>query len=328
MSEHAKSLEKKNDGLMRKVGFEIEFSGLEIEVIVDIVKETYGGKAEKVNDYKYIVTGTELGDFRVELDVSLLKEMVLKEYLYKIGLSNQEEIGAIEKAVAAMVKQIAPFEVCSPPIPIDAIAKIDLLRENLRKQYALGTGASPMYAFGLHINAEIPSVCGKLALNYMRAFFILYDWLKEKLKLDLTRQLTPYINPFPREYQRLVLDRNYCPGEKQLIEDYIKFNPTRNRPLDMLPLFCFMNEELLRERIVDELTTPRPTFHYRMPNSKLDDPNWRIMDEWGCWMEVEKLAHSEDQLNRLINDYMQRFESPLGYYTEKWLQEIKRIIDN
>ena len=70
---------------------------------------------------------------------------------------------------------------------------------------------------------------------------------------------------------------DYPATADRLIDDYVRFNPTRNRPLDMLPVLACLDRERTLAAVEDpHLTKPRPAFHYRMPNSLLDEPDWRV----------------------------------------------------
>lgn len=55
----------------------------------------------------------------------------------------------------------------------------------------------------------------------------------EMIKPDMARRLTPYIDPFDKEYIERILDPAYVPTMRQLIDDYLDYNPTRNRALDL-----------------------------------------------------------------------------------------------
>src|SRR5690606_29497891 len=117
-------------------------------------------------------------------------------------------------------------------------------------------------------------------LAYLRAFFLLYDWLYEESEIPIARKVAPFIHDFPPEYVAHVLNPDYAPNLETLIDDYLRFNPTRNRPLDMLPLFAHLDRERVFAQPVErELVKARPTFHYRLPNSMVDDPKWSIADD-------------------------------------------------
>ncbi|OBX33760.1 putative amidoligase enzyme [Halomonas elongata] len=40
-----------------------------------------------------------------------------------------------------------------------------------------------------------------------------------------------------------MLDPDYQPDLRTLIDDYLEYNPTRNRELDLLPLFAYLDPE-------------------------------------------------------------------------------------
>ena len=65
---------------------------------------------------------------------------------------------------------------------------------------------------------------------------------------DMTRRLLSFAEPFPDEYVRLIADDNYWPDLSALIDDYLKWNPSRDRDLDMLPLLAFVDEERVRKK--------------------------------------------------------------------------------
>ena len=134
-----------------------------------------------------------------------------------------------------------PYEIVTPPVPITELAPLDELRRLLFQNEAEGTRVLPWYAFGMHINPEIPSDDPGELRDFLRAFLLLYPSLKRRVKVDLARSISPYINPFPDAYARLILQPDYPADAGRLIDDYLAHNPTRNRPLDMLPVLCHLD---------------------------------------------------------------------------------------
>jgi hypothetical protein len=48
----------------------------------------------------------------------------------------------------------------------------------------------------------------------------------------------------------------------------------------------------------------RPTFHYRLPNSRVDEPQWGgVVEDWNRWVQVERLAFDQRRLNEAIAAY-------------------------
>lgn len=310
-------------GEKRRVGFELEISGLELDQIANVIAGLYGGEIIQENPYKYRVANTPYGTFTIEVDFTLLKDRAIQSYFEDIGIKDNDLKGTIETVVAKMVSTVVPYEIVFPPIMIDQIETLDSLREALFREKALGTRASAIYAFGLHLNPEAPSFEAEVLLSYLRAFFLLYDWLKEKTGVNITRKITPFINPFPKRYVLRVLDEPYSPTLEELIDDYLKHNPTRNRPLDMLPLFAFLDKERVLTSLNGLLVKPRPTFHYRLPNSLVDDPSWRISQEWNRWVQVEILAFDTEKIAAMSRDYMKRQKSPWRHLQENWAKRVE-----
>jgi hypothetical protein len=126
----------------------------------------------------------------------------------------------------------------------------------------------------------------------------------ERTAVDFTRRISPYINPFPAAYARLVLAPDYPADAGRLIDDYIAHNPTRNRPLDMLPVLAHLDERRVMERVEDpHLVKGRPAFHYRLPNCMVNEPGWTLAREWNAWVDVERLAADPDRIARMARDY-------------------------
>src|SRR6185312_17067732 len=108
-----------------------------------------------------------------------------------------------------------------------------------------------------------------------------YDWLYIESEIPLARKLAPFIHSFPDDYIELVLDPAYHPDLETFMTDYLINNPTRNRPLDLLPLFAWIDaEKVFSFPVEKDLVKSRPTFHYRLPNSEVDDPDWSVASDW------------------------------------------------
>ena len=114
---------------------------------------------------------------------------------------------------------------------------------------------------------------------------------------------------------------------KQLIKDYHEHNPTRNRSFDMTPSFAFIDEGLTRSLYGrEEKINKRPTFHYRLPNCELSNPDWSIDKEWGIWQKVEKLALDDSLLPTMIDKWNEKNESLMSFDTF-WIKEINEEIE-
>jgi hypothetical protein len=128
--------------------------------------------------------------------------------------------------------------------------------------------------------------------------------------VDPVRHALRFASPYPAGYCRLLLDPAYAPDLPQLIDDYLRYNPTRNRGLDLLPLFAQLDPARVRRVMDDPRIKPRPTFHFRLPNSRVGDPSWSITGEWRVWLEVERLASDPQRLAELGGRMRRRLERP------------------
>lgn len=316
-------------GNKRKVGVELEFTGLELDDIADILYQHFNGDLEKKNPYHYFLHNTSLGGpFIMEIDALLLKEMVIQGYLENLGITMEDDYkfrDAIDKLLKEVAESVVPYEVATPPIYFEELKQIEDLKNALREAGAKGTEDSIIYAFGLQLNPDVPSLDTKEILDYLRAFLIFYYWLKQALEVDFTRQITPYVNAFSKKYTRKILDPAYQPSQDDFIDDYLYYNPTRNRALDLLPLMTFLDEKRVMNTLENELIKGRPTFHYRLPNSKVSLKSWSIIKEWNNWVLVEKLAENKEAIEDLGSAYLEYLNDPF-YSKQDWLSKINRWV--
>jgi len=328
--------EKNARGEWRHAGFEIEYADVKLPICVAALKRRYGGRIEMVNPYHYTLRDTQYGTFKVMIDFQFLAGSKLKSWVREYGLDgvlDEEMIERIERFLASVGESVVPYEVTTPPLPLHALEEAQTIKEMLRKLGAKGTRASPLYAFGMHINPELRSVDVETILTDLRAFFILYDHIMEWLEPDLTRRITPYINPFDTDYRLMVLSESYQPTMEELIDDYLAYNPTRNRVLDLLPLLSWIDEERVRRVLPDEKIGKRPTYHYRLPDSRVDEEAWCVCQGWNSWALVERLAADPEALEELRGRMLEYLSvSPLSIllrddYTAavaRWIDETIR----
>jgi hypothetical protein len=326
-------LTRNTSGDIRRVGVEIEFSGLNPAHAAQLVSDILGGQVDGTKSaFKFHVKGTKWGKFTVELDTQYVHpDKDLGDLIEEADLPlNQEavnlgrEIDTFFRDVVGTVSSIAvPTEIVSPPIPWSELDQLTPLVEALRERGAKGTDDNFIYAFGVHLNPEIAADDTDYLLRHLRAYVLLSDWLRARVQVDATRRLLPHVDPFPREYIRTILAATYKPDLRQLISDYARMNPTRNRELDMFPLFKFLAPDELSQFTDDILIKARPTFHYRLPNTHLSDPGWDFVEEWNRWFVVEKLAADERALERLADRYLARPSN----FLEQWMRDIGDWID-
>lgn len=282
------------DGSPRRVGVELEFADLDAPSAARLVRDLYGGEIVVENPHRCRVRGTRLGDFSVELDMRSAHPDPNAEPGKMEALL--ERLRPLWGSIGSLVM---PFEIAAPPVRIEQLPELEALVTGLRDRGASGTGASPLFAFGLHFNPEVASTDADYVLDHLKAFLILSPWLRAEIRIDPTRRISGFIAAFPVDYAVKVADPAYRPDLDTLIADYLEANPTRNRELDLFPLFAHIAPQALFAKVADPHVRPRPTFHYRLPNARVGDPDWSLAQDWNRWVAVEELAADRARLDRL-----------------------------
>lgn len=280
----------------RRVGVEIEFGGIDASDTARIVRETLGGSVELPTPYTAVVRGTSIGDVEVELDWA---------WVHKASDAAEKEPSVIDKTkelVVELGKDVVPTEIVAPPLAGERIGELDTLVKALIAGGAKGTRASLVNGFGVHLNPELweEDLNVRCLRRVLQAYLLMSPTLRRAINVDLTRTVLPFVGAFGEDYLDHVLRPDYDPDLRTLISDYIDFNPTRNRELDMLPMFAHLDEDLVRARLSDTKISRRPTFHWRLPNTDLENPDWSISQEWERWISVEALALDEERLAQRI----------------------------
>jgi len=199
------------------------------------------------------------------------------------------------------------------------------LRDALREGRATGTGHSILHGFGMHLNPEAPDLESRTLRDHLRAFLLMAEWLRLRGGTDLTRRFLPFIAPFPEDYRRLVLAPGYDPGVGRFIDDYLEANPTRNRPLDLLPILAELDEDRVQLAVKEpELVSPRPAFHYRLPDCRIDEPGWTIAAAWNRWVRLERFAGDREQLEAASAAFLDKPVGLFGRSGADWARIVER----
>lgn len=311
-------------GQERRVGVELEMAGLEPQEMAHCIQAVFGGELQRLNRYDYRVVDTSLGKFVIELDATSLK--TIGHHFENRGAEGVELSlqNAASDILTAAAETLVPWEIASPPVPMSKLSQLMHLFDALRNAGAKGTRSSVVYAFGLHLNPELPNVEVDTLLRYLRAFLCLYDWIAAHDDTDLTRRLTSYIDHFDKAYILKVIDPAYKPDMRQFMMDYLAANPTRNRTLDFLPLFAHIDEAFLRAHIEDIRVKARPTLHYRLPNCDIDNPRWNLSLPWHDWLLVERLAEKPHIITTMCQQYRPYLESITLNLDGGWRKIVER----
>ena len=300
---------KNPSGAERRVGVELEFASISARACAEIVRQCFGGDIEEEDPHRLFVRETSLGDFTCELDT---------QYAHRpYGEQNQDASAAdafsyfraeMRRIYGDISSLIVPCEIVGPPVSLSRLPELEKLVDALVTAGASGTKSSPFYAFGTQLNPEIATQDSEWITAVLKAYLLVSDWLRAVIEVDGTRQFAAFAEPFPPLYIARVVSPDYWPTREGLIDDYLKDNATRNRELDMLPLFMELDSARVRRVVSDLRVAARPTFHYRLPDANLGDPDWYLMLEWNRWCVVEQLAEKRDVLDRMGEAYIANSE--------------------
>lgn len=310
----------RGDGDTRRVGFELEFSGIDLDATAAALQTSLGASLKSETAAERVLQVDSLGEFRVELDWAFLKNEAAKKGRSEVG---EEWLERLSEAAALVV----PVEVVCPPVPIDNLAVLDPMVQALRKAGAVGTEESLIAAYGVHVNPEVPALDAATLYPMIRAYCLLQWWLVDRHGVDLTRKISPYIGLYSAAYVEHVLSVSTASMD-EIIHAYLEHNATRNRALDLLPLLAEIDEDRVRTVVDDPRVKARPTFHYRLPDCHIEHDDWSLSRAWNTWCVVEKLAERTEDLEALAQDFLASDRVLLGVNRNRWVESVGKWLND
>ena len=272
------------DGRIRRVGVEIEFLGPGARTAAQGLREGLGGSVEIEDAHAARLKGSRLGDVQVELDMRHAHPQ------RHPGLRPVRLNAAGAALLGTLLSPVVPRELIAPPLPFDRLPEIDEAVRLLQATGARGRGAILLDSLGLHFNVEPPRLDAVTIAAYLKAYLRLDERLRRETARGSRRLALVLPPPFPAAYVGRVLARDYWPDLSTLADDYLGANPTRHRPLDLLPLLAHVDEARVRSVLPREKIGARAVFHYRLPLARPSEPDFSIAPDWNRWVIVETLA--------------------------------------
>jgi hypothetical protein len=298
------------DGAPRRVGVEIEFGGLSEARAAETARALLGGAVESRTAHDLRLSGSAIGDVKIYLDTAWRDRA--GTVMGDLGLD--------------LSRAVVPVEVVTDPILPADLPRLDDLARALHRDGATGSRDGLFLGFGLHLNVAIAGDGVDDILPVVRAYALLEDWLRYADPIDPSRRVLPFADPYPRGF----VDRIAAEGPgwslAEFIDVYLAETPTRDRGLDMLPAFMHLAPDRVAAAIgTGTAVSARPTFHYRLPDSRIDDPAWSITYEWNRWALVERLAAQPDVLDRLARQWAD-YRGALTTVRPDWLSHLDRYV--
>ncbi len=303
-------------GDMRRVGFELEFTGLSLEDAVHTLATAIGARAAPHSAVEWFLDSPSLGRFRLELDWGYLKRIASEARLEQQG---EEWVSFLKQTAEGIV----PLELVCPAIPITQLDTLSGILPALRNAGAKGTEDSLIAAFGLHINSEAPALDARTIHRYLCAFCLLQWWLFEAHQVNLSRRVSTYVTPYPEAFCEAMLTRKNA-DMSAIFDSYLHHNPSRNRALDLLPILTTIDPRRVARAIDDPRINARPAFHYRLPNCQLERAGWSLASQWNIWIRVEQLAADSAALDMLARGYLKQNNALWGMNRKSWVERIEQ----
>ena len=275
-------------GRPRLTGVEIELGGLDEARCAKICADRLNGRAVQRDSADWRVEDSELGTLKVYLDTAL----------------REAEATALRDAALSLGREVVPVEIVTEPLDLDGLRRLDTLREDLRLAGAVGSGGGLFFGFGVHLNVEIASEEAGAVVPVLLAYALIEDWLRRSRPIDNMRRVLPFAAPYPTSLVRELIALGADAGLPEVIDTYLGVTNSRNHALDMLPVFAHLDHPRVAS-VLTAASSPRPAFHFRLPDCRIDEPGWTLAREWRRWLLVEKVAERRDLLTALSGGWLQ-----------------------
>ncbi|WP_339113838.1 amidoligase family protein [Thioclava sp. GXIMD2076] len=296
------------DGKARRIGVEIEFSGLDEARTAKLAAEFFGGEAHQTDGADWDVRGSRIGDLEIYLDIALRKTLSgpLRDLGMKIG------------------REVVPVEIVTQPLKLDQMAELSEFMSMLREHGALGSEASAVYGFGIHFN---PAIAGPdQVVRPLLAYALLEPWMRRALPIETTRQALPFTDRYPEKLVRHLVELGMDASLPDVVRAYREATLSRNHGLDMLPVFVELHPEIIAATDGKGGTVkPRPAFHFRLPDCRISDPDWSLDYEWRRWWLVETVAGNDAVMRRLCRDW-EKEHSGMNFLGLGWPERVGAIL--
>lgn len=297
-------------GEPRRVGIELEFSGLTEGEAARVVRDVSGGVLTTADGSVQEVETPFFGRCELYLDTR-----------FRDDVARVAGEGAVDLA-----RLVVPVELVTEPFDPAHLPRFDRVVARLRAEGGVGSRHGLLLGYGVHLNVEIAEAGARHLWRTLASYALIEAGLRRRAGVDVSRRVLPFVHPYP---DALIdeLAGDAPETVDALAETYLKHAPTRNHGLDMLPIFAHLLPEAVEGRLTDGTETkPRPAFHFRMPDCRIDEDGWSIMEPWRMWLAVERLAVLDapfEELRQARLDWARRPALSRG----RWASRVEDILD-
>lgn len=266
------------DGEPRRVGVEVEMGHLDEEAVAHVLRDSLGGTFDR-RAGEIRLTGSALGRIKIYLDTRFRDRIP----------------AALRSSLAGLV----PVEIVTDPLLPDELPRLDAALRALAKAGATGTRDGLLLGFGVHLNPAIAGPKAEDLVPVLTAYALCEDLLRAQMQIDISRRLLPFTATYPPSLVDALVAAP--PQDLPALADlYLRWCPGRNQGLDLLPILAHLDPDRVFAAIGrNGAVSPRPAWHYRLPDCRIDEPVWSVCLEWNRWVALERLAADAPRLARL-----------------------------
>ncbi len=272
-------------GAAREVGVELEFGALPPERAARLAAEALGGRLRQLSAGEWLLEDSALGELKIYLDTA-----------FRPGGSDKAS-----EAGVAIARQVVPIEIVTAPVTQSDLPRLQRLVAALAASGAEGSRSHVLHGFGLHLNVALADPEGGRDMpRIARAFALLEPWLRARDPLDMSRRVLPFTQPFPRPFAEAVAGLRPDAPPAALFDLIDAHIDSRNHGLDLLPAYAHVAPaRFARHPAAGSTVSARPAYHFRMPESRIDEADWSLSYDWRRWVLVERAAADDEVTARL-----------------------------
>jgi hypothetical protein len=295
------------EGVPRKLGVEIEFGGLSEEEAATVLARALGAGCSRAGPV-WTVESNALGRCDIYLDTKFKQTI--------------EDAGGEAGLEAARL--VVPVELVTAPFDPEHLPMLNAAIEALRAAGALGSRKRLTNGFGVHLNIEVARLGAEHVGPVFCAYALLEPLLRERIGLDLSRRALPFVEPYPDTLVEAVTAE--APGSMAaLAELYLAHTTSRNHGLDLLPLLAEAAPDIVRKAVPsDTKISARPAYHFRLPESRIDEEGWNLDAAWRLWVYLEEVAADTALLDALRQARRQWSAEP-RLTRGRWSDRLKEV---
>lgn len=269
-----------------RIGVELEFAGITEAEAAETLSKATGGTARQTGARSWEVETDLFGTCDIYIDTTF------DEAVARVAGSPGIEA----------LRSVVPVELVTEPFEIRHLPELDRVVGCLRDAGAQGTRDGLFLGFGTHLNIEADAEDATSVARHLAAYALLEEYLRQRNPIDLSRRVLPFVAPYPDKMVDALAEGvpDFDGSMDGLIAFYLDHAPSRDHGLDLLPLLATQDEDRVRNAAegLSEIKA-RPAYHFRLPDCRIDEADWSILQAWDDWCLVQTVALDATLLERL-----------------------------